>query len=616
MVRFGMLVIGFFISLVVSAQLKYDVLIVGGGASGVTAGIQSARMGVKTLILEEDIWLGGMLTSAGVSAIDGNHNLHGGLWAEFHDALVDHYGSTKALETGWVSKVLFEPSVGNRIWQEMVAREQNLSVIYQSKIKGLVRSDNQWHVTFLEKGKKKEVLATLIIDATELGDIANQLGVKSDVGMDARSYSGEDIAPEIGNNVVQDLTYVMILKDYGKDMTIKKPRNYKPELFYCTCQSDKCQDAKPGQALWPKESMINYGKLPNGKYMINWPIDGNDYYLNLLDMPARKRKKALKEAKEFSLGYLYYLQTELGFNHLGLADDEFPTKDRLPFIPYHRESRRIHGLVRFTVNDAARPFSQPHPLYRTGIAVGDYPVDHHHKRNPKWEDLPELHFYKIPSYSLPMGVMIPKGQEGLIVAEKSISVSNIVNGTTRLQPVVMQIGQAAGALAAISVQKRQPVEAVAVRDVQQAILSSGGYLLPYLDCKADHPHFKSFQRIGATGILKGEGMNVGWQNQTWLHVDSILMRQDLIEGFSQFNPDWMIVGADEQVTVGEVCRFVEANSKETPDLKIDDAQWTRLGLTNFDSQRSITRGEFAVLMDSYLDPFSMKGVDIEGFFID
>ena len=48
-----------------------DVLIIGGGASGVTAGIQSARMGVETLIVEETEWLGGMLTSAGVSAVDG-----------------------------------------------------------------------------------------------------------------------------------------------------------------------------------------------------------------------------------------------------------------------------------------------------------------------------------------------------------------------------------------------------------------------------------------------------------------------------------------------------------------------------------------------------------------
>ncbi|MCD7916444.1 MAG: FAD-dependent oxidoreductase [Tannerellaceae bacterium] len=59
---------------------EVDVLIIGGGASGTTAGIQSARLGARTLIIEEHTWLGGMLTAAGVSAIDGNHKLPAGLW--------------------------------------------------------------------------------------------------------------------------------------------------------------------------------------------------------------------------------------------------------------------------------------------------------------------------------------------------------------------------------------------------------------------------------------------------------------------------------------------------------------------------------------------------------
>ena len=66
-----------------SEEDKVDVLIIGGGASGVTSGIQSARMGANTLILEESTWLGGMLTSAGVSAVDGNYRLPAGLWGEF-----------------------------------------------------------------------------------------------------------------------------------------------------------------------------------------------------------------------------------------------------------------------------------------------------------------------------------------------------------------------------------------------------------------------------------------------------------------------------------------------------------------------------------------------------
>ena len=63
----GLFLVVFYSSCMNSGDNRVDVLIVGGGASGVTSGIQAARMGANTLILEETTWLGGMLTSAGVS---------------------------------------------------------------------------------------------------------------------------------------------------------------------------------------------------------------------------------------------------------------------------------------------------------------------------------------------------------------------------------------------------------------------------------------------------------------------------------------------------------------------------------------------------------------------
>ena len=106
------------------SRFNTDVLIIGGGTSGTMAGIQSARMGVKTIIVEETPWLGGMMTSAGVSAIDGNHNLHSGLWHEFKMNIEKHYGSPQALASGWVSSVMFEPSVAQKILRDMCAKEQ------------------------------------------------------------------------------------------------------------------------------------------------------------------------------------------------------------------------------------------------------------------------------------------------------------------------------------------------------------------------------------------------------------------------------------------------------------------------------------------------------------
>lgn len=189
------------------------------------------------------------------------------------------------------------------------------------------------------------------------------------------------------------------------------------------------------------QQMLNYGKLPNDKYMINWPNCGNDYFVDWPNMNPDQRAAALEKAKEFTQGFVYYIQEELGFSNLRLAD-EFPTKDHFPMIPYDREARRAKGKVFLTVDHLERPYD--HTYYRTGVAVGDYPIDHHHDKNP---EAPEIAFIniKVPSYTIPLGALIPERVTNLIMAEKNISVSNIVNGATRLQPVVLGIGQAAGA---------------------------------------------------------------------------------------------------------------------------------------------------------------------------
>jgi len=518
-----------------SSPVTTDVFIAGGGTSGVAAGIQAARMGVRTVIAGENGWLGGMLTSAGVSAVDGNYNLPGGIWGEFRDSLAAYYGDESDLKTGWVSNVMFEPSVGNGIFSEMAAAEPRLTVLRNARVTRVKRRGDRWSVSVRTTGGVLRYSSLLLIDATELGDISKMCGVKYDIGMDSRNDTGEDIAPEKANTIIQDLTYVAVLKDYGREVHVSRPEGYDPSLFSCSCINPLCPGEGVEKARWSCEAMLNYGKLPNNKYMINWPLSGNDFYVNLIEMDFKERAEALEAAKHRTLCFLWFIRNELGYHNLALADDEFPTADSLPFIAYYRESRRIHGKVRFTLNHITAPYDQPEKLYRTGIAVGDYPVDHHHSAYTGSDTLPDLSFYPVPSFGLPLGALIPEDVEGLIVAEKSISVTNIVNGATRLQPVVLQIGQAAGALAAIAVRKGVGTSEVPVRDVQNALLDAGGYLLPYLDVPREHEWFKSLQRIGSTGIMKGVGRNSGWANQTFFRADEITRASDL-EGFREIYP--------------------------------------------------------------------------------
>ena len=613
-VVFFMLLFSLFMQSCVERR-SVDVLVIGGGASGVAAGVQSARMGVETLILEETSWLGGMLTSAGVSCVDGNYNLKGGIFGEFADSLCARYGGWDALKTGWVSHINFEPHVGEEIFSNMTkACADKLEVLRMTRTVSVERvGQERWRVVAeTANGKRLVVKASVLIDCTELGDIAKMCGVQYKTGMDSKSLTGESIAPDEVNNIIQDLTYVALLKDYGadSDMTIPMPDGYDRMMFANSAINPLNTFSETGQTIWSPEMMITYGALPNGKYMINWPIYGNDFYVNSIDMTPQQREEAYSKAKNITLCFLYFIQTELGMKHLGLADDEFPTEDKMPFFPYHRESRRIEGEAFFTMDAAQKPYEYKSPYYRTGIAVGDYPVDHHHFRHPQWKSLPDLHFYPIPSFNVPAGVMVPKNIENLLVAEKSISVSNLVNGTTRLQPVVMQLGQAAGAMAAISVGEKTPVREVGVRSLQKVILESGGYIMPYLDLPKEDIHFAALQRIGATGILRGEGRNVGWSNQTWFRADEPLRYEELF--LDEYAPD-VVLASKGEITIEAFSEIVKNISARYGNVtEIDSLLWSSLKLEDYSLDRVMTRKEAAVVIDYLFDPFSAFEVGYDG----
>ena len=600
-------------TLEVKSQQQVDLLIVGGGASGTSAGLSASRLGIKTLILEPTSWLGGMLTSAGVSAIDGNHRLPSGIWGEFRNELVKYYGGQDRLATGWVSNSLFEPKVGNEILQEMAASVSDLEISFNTQWISADYSDGEWKVIARKEGKELEILAKVLIDATELGDVAASQGIAYRLGMDARAEIGEEFAPIEANDIVQDLTYVATLQDFGKgaDKTIPKPANYDPAEFACACShSDPTTDLVPTIDC---QKMISYGKLPNGKYMINWPNCGNDHYVNLVELSPEDRLKEIEKAKQTTLRFIYFIQNELGFKHLGLAEGEYPTMDKLPMIPYHRESRRFRGLVDFTLPYLRTPYTAPHPVYRTGVAVGDYTIDHHHKKNPS---APTIDFIKIrvPSYSIPLGSLIPIDHPALILAEKGISVSNIVNGATRLQPVVLGIGQAAGILASVAIEKGKKVKDVSIREVQQKLLDQGVYLMPFLDMNPADPHFQSMQKAGSIGLFKGEGVPYLWANQTWFYPERLVTEFEVVDGLRPFYIElknyWAASG--DVMTAARLINLIRLIRPEFTREGLEEV-WKLSGLNGdlLDNQ-FLTRKQMSVVLDRLLDFFSIP-IDWKGY---
>ncbi len=585
--------------------LQTDVLIIGGTTGGISAGLQSARLNTSTLIVEETPWLGGMISAQGVSAIDGNHNLHSGIWNEFREKLRIRYGGAQALATGWVSNTQFEPHVGDSIFKAMAAAESQLKVIYGYYVTEVLKDSNKVTGAVFEndRNEKLKVIAKVVIDATDLGDGLALAGAEYDLGMESRTESGEEMAPGISNNIIQDLTWVAVLKDYGKDAdkTIAKPDGFDPQLFEGSCAMTV------DSILIDCEKMINYARLPNNKYLINWPRHGNDVYLNVVEMNREQRLKELEKAKHRTLEFVYYIQTELGFKNLGLADDEFPTSDQLALAPYHREGRRLKGIERLTINHVLKS-DEKVPIYRTGISVGDYPVDHHHNCNP---DAPKIIFPPIPSFNIPMGSLIPEIVDGLIVADKAISVSNIINGATRLQPCVLLTGQAAGVIAALSVLEDTNPRNLNIRKVQQKLLDSGAYIMPLYDVKPEDKAFQAIQRSTASGILKVTGEPYQWANRTWFFPDSTLTVAEFTEGLNAFSKN-INIGSDKHfLTIQQTSELISVVVGYNVNKKLEEI-WTNSIGSDFTPNRNILKKELAIIVDSLIRPFETRTIGFDG----
>lgn len=500
-------------------QLMTDVLIVGGGTGGTAAAIQTARRGVQTVLVSEFPWLGGMLASAGVSAPDGNElaAFQTGLWGAFLRELQQR--QTGGLDNGWVSLFTYHPRTGAQIFTDWVEQLPNLKWIKGQIPLEVLRQRNQiTGVRFADF----VIEARITLDGTELGDLLALAEVPHRWGWELQSEFGEPSAPVSFNRLtsrypVQAPTWVVILQDYGEGGCFaregERERGRGKELL--TIPPSPPHPLTPSfVGTWDSygaEIFLNYGRLPGGLFMINWPLCGNDYGegVGRLVESETKRQQFLQEARWHSQSFVQFIQNQLGHRY-GLAKNVFPDVlggGAYALHPYYRESRRLQGQVTVTEPDilpvaegcvAALPMTAEGQV--SAVAIGNYANDHHY---------PGVQFPLKPKsirwggrrtgtpFTIPYGCLVPASTEGLLVCEKNISVSHIANGATRLQPVVMNIGQAAGMAAALCIELGCQPWGLPVRRLQEALLqdfNAPAAVIPLFNLPPEHPDWLKWQR--------------------------------------------------------------------------------------------------------------------------
>ena len=526
--------------------IETDVAIIGGGLGGVAAALAALSGGARVAMSEPTDWLGGQLTSQGVSAPDehplieqfGGTTRYNELRARIRRHYCDFYGAPETMSdglplnpgNGWVSRLCFEPKVGTKVIGAMLGpylASGQLTVLYGHVPVAATLENNRIKQVTLRGTKPSsaeqlELYATYFLDATDLGDLLPLCGVPFVTGAESRADTGEPHAPSAADpNEMQAMTYGFAVEYCpGESHVTPKPEDYErfrdAGLYTLILDNGDGKTGRRFRMFEPDDGTLpfwSYRRLltadlpgvPNDVALINWA--SNDYFWRGPFDPD-----AHTEAKAQALGFLYWLQTEaprdeggVGYPELELRKDVMDTSDGLSKAPYIREGRRIqaHGRVREQdISAACQKDARAAPFDDT-VGVGWYPIDLH-----RCVDNPEMALFEpTRPFQIPLGSLLPLYPDNLLAAGKAIGTTHLTNGAYRLHPVEWAVGEAAGTLAAYCLKtKVTPLETLKtryhLRRFQLELLRNGVPLAWTVDVPPEHPNFIPAQLLVIAGGIE------------------------------------------------------------------------------------------------------------------
>ncbi|GBF22374.1 MULTISPECIES: FAD-dependent oxidoreductase [Arenibacter] len=212
-----------FVTMVVNGQTKkYDIVIYGGTSAGVSAAIQSSRMGKSVVLIEPTNRIGG-LTTGGLGQTDiGNKQAIGGISREFYENIKKYYddpenwkwekrsdykdGGQTRTEEGEATMWTFEPSAALSVYKSMMDKEK-IKMVYNERLNresGVKKVAGKIESITMESGKIFK--GKVFLDATYEGDLMASAGVSYAVGRESNEEYGETLNGVQANSINTSLT--------------------------------------------------------------------------------------------------------------------------------------------------------------------------------------------------------------------------------------------------------------------------------------------------------------------------------------------------------------------------------------------------------------------------
>ena len=461
---------------IIDGKEAYHVIVAGGEPEGVAAALSAARNGMKTLLVEDDDALGGLMTLGMLNFIDQNYGPDGvmltqGIFLEFYKALGNAFDIQEAKDW-FLKKCNDEPNITVMLNTEIIAPVMDGKTIAGLEIK--------------KKGDDaSQIVSSLaVIDATVDGDVCAAAGAPYTIG-------GEDYG---AHGAMQGVTLVFELAGVNWNAVV----NY-------LMSDDNSGTGVSGMAAWGYSSIAkNYVPTDSNMRMRGPNIarqKNGDVLLNCLIIFGVDAFDPASYAEGIERGNreIPHIVEFMRANYPGFENASFV---RHATQLYVRETRHIIGEYRLTITDVLE-----NKDHWDRIGHGGYAVDVHATSPDNSGNIigqPDI-------FSIPFRCLVPLEIDQLLITGRSASYDSLPHGSTRVIPVGMVTGEACGVAVAYSVAnsvtfRQMTRDPDAILWLQNQLKSQGAYLTEYDPPRVavmDHWAYRGLVVVRELGMAAG-----------------------------------------------------------------------------------------------------------------
>ncbi len=441
---------------------RWDVLVAGGGTSGIAAAVAASRAGARTLLVEQRPFVGGAATY-GLPLLT-FHDAHsrpviGGIAQEFVDRLVEEGGSTGHVPTrgGHMKTYVNTDAEMVKYVALLLLEEAGVELLFHTFVCGVVCDSGRVRgVEVVNKDGHQRLRADLVVDTTGDADVCALAGAEMVKGREGDgAMQAMTLMFRLGN---VDLARVAEVIGEGAAYG-PRPGSEQPGFIRATGHFAPWREALVRAGIFPEveeDRVFWVNSLRDGEVNVNAVrvvgLDGSSAR-DLTRAEIEGRKQAVRLARffrehvpGFECSYLVSTAPQVGV----------------------RETRRIVGDYVLTGEDVVEGREFPDRVARTS-----YPVDIHDPSGKGWH---AAFVRDGGSASIPYRCLLPRGLDGVLVAGRCASTTHEAHGSTRVMAVGMAMGQAAGIAAAMSAAGGLPTREVDVAKLQARLRSAGAIL--------------------------------------------------------------------------------------------------------------------------------------------